>query len=87
MVWDPVAVREMFSTGGKYSSFHTAAMRYCVTGVFAHQGRGAELLLVIGVCFAPQVPDSRALSAIPEHNIMLAGDRHGAIKIFSWKAQ
>jgi hypothetical protein len=37
--------------------------------------------------FAVQVPDSRALSAIPEHNIMLAGDKAGAIKIFSWKAQ
>ncbi|WIA30476.1 hypothetical protein OEZ86_000560 [Tetradesmus obliquus] len=35
----------------------------------------------------PDVPDSRALSAIPEHNIMLAGDRHGAIKIFAWKGQ
>jgi hypothetical protein len=34
-----------------------------------------------------QVPESRALSGIPEHNIMLAGDKHGAIKIFSWKAQ
>jgi hypothetical protein len=33
-----------------------------------------------------QVVDCRALAAIPEHNIMLAGDRNGTIKIFQWKA-
>jgi hypothetical protein len=31
--------------------------------------------------------DCRALAAIPEHNIMLAGDRNGTIKIFQWKPQ
>jgi hypothetical protein len=45
------------------------------------------LLLLLLLLFCSQVLDSRALSAIPEHNIMLAGDKAGAIKIFSWKAQ
>jgi hypothetical protein len=32
-----------------------------------------------------QVSDCRALAAIPEHHIMLTGDRSGGIKIFQWK--
>lgn len=32
-----------------------------------------------------QVYDCRALAAIPEHHIMLAGERNGGIKIFQWK--
>jgi hypothetical protein len=46
----------------------------------------SQYVFAVVLC-AVQVPDSRALSAIPEHNIMLAGDQAGAIKIFSWKAQ
>lgn len=33
----------------------------------------------------PDVSDCRALAAIPEHHIMLAGERNGSIKIFQWK--
>lgn len=32
-----------------------------------------------------QVADCRALAAIPEHHIMLTGERSGGIKIFQWK--
>lgn len=36
-------------------------------------------------CIVLQVSDCRALAAIPEHNIMLTGERSGSIKIFQWK--
>lgn len=51
----------------------------------------AALLLFLLACVltgchpVSQVFDCRAVSAIPEHNIMLAGDRSGGIKIFQWK--
>lgn len=45
------------------------------------------LVLTWHVCFClpSQVNDCRALAAIPEHHIMLTGERNGSIKIFQWK--
>jgi hypothetical protein len=43
------------------------------------------LLYSLLFCIPLQVSDCRALAAIPEHNIMLTGERSGSIKIFQWK--
>lgn len=45
-----------------------------------------RLAVLFAVSVWPQVADCRALAAIPEHHIMLTGERSGSIKIFQWKA-
>lgn len=60
-------------SNGMATAFHDKGKPTCVAVLFA-----ASVWL--------QVADCRALAAIPEHHIMLTGERSGSIKIFQWKA-